>query len=126
MRWSWPRDPKWEVDVEGKVYCDGEQASVTYWGGIKVGKAKWVKHAHIVCESVHGLKPYDKDVCAHRNDIPWDNRPANLYWATYSENARDARRNNCHEHSGNRGEYLRQLDRQINQNPNKKHLGETK
>ena len=47
------------------------------------------KRAIEICTAIHGPKPPDKDVCAHKNDIRDDDRPENLYWATHSENAKD-------------------------------------
>jgi hypothetical protein len=55
-----------------------------------------VKRSIEVCTAVHGPKPADKDLCAHKNDIRDDDRPDNLYWATHAENAQDCVRNGHH------------------------------
>lgn len=46
----------------------------------------------LVCQVFHGPKPEGKELVAHRNGDPADNRAENVYWATYKENLEDARR----------------------------------
>lgn len=46
-----------------------------------------------VCLAFHGLAPSHQHVVCHRNDIPADNRKANLYWGTHQQNADDRERN---------------------------------
>jgi hypothetical protein len=43
----------------------------------------------LVCEAFHGPKPENKSVVAHRDGDPGNNKPDNLYWATYLENEED-------------------------------------
>lgn len=45
--------------------------------------------SHLVAEAFIGPRP-EGMVVAHRNDAPWDNRPENLHYVTYSENTREA------------------------------------
>lgn len=47
------------------------------------------KVALLVLEAFVGPKPADKDLCAHWDGDPANNRPANLRWATWQENADD-------------------------------------
>jgi hypothetical protein len=85
-----------EYDNDGHVYKDGLQIEERKYGDgrmyVKVN-GKIIKRAVVVCTIAHGPKPPDKDLCAHRNDLKDDDRPENVYWATYSENAQDALRN---------------------------------
>ncbi len=46
----------------------------------------------VVLEAFVGPRP-DGAHAAHRNDVPWDDRLENLYWASPSENAYDKIRN---------------------------------
>lgn len=48
--------------------------------------------SHLVCEAFHGPKPADKDLVAHGDGNPQNNRPPNLRWATYIENEEDKRK----------------------------------
>lgn len=51
------------------------------------------KTAHsVVCEVFNGLKPSDKLHCAHKDGNKENNTPANLRWATPTENAEDGLR----------------------------------
>jgi len=67
------------------------------------GRCQHVKVHHAVAEAFLGPKPPGAFVC-HRNDIPTDNRPANLYYGDASTNMLDAYRNGKHSRRGNRGE----------------------
>ncbi len=46
-----------------------------------------------VCLAFHGEPPQDGMIICHKNDVPTDNRPDNLYWGTHSSNADDRVRN---------------------------------
>ncbi len=48
-----------------------------------------VRINRLICESFHGPAPSPKHEAAHRNGNRTDNRPANLKWATGTENAAD-------------------------------------
>lgn len=50
---------------------------------------------HLVLEAFAGPRPLGMVAC-HKNDIPSDNRPDNLYWGTASDNQRDSVRNGTH------------------------------
>ncbi|QPX62610.1 HNH endonuclease [Arthrobacter phage Wollypog] len=54
-----------------------------------------VKISVAVCLAFHGPAPSDGQrwLVAHENDIKTDDRPENLYWATYQRNGMDAVRN---------------------------------
>lgn len=52
--------------------------------------------APLVCEAFHGPKPKDKDLAAHGDGFPENNRPENLRWATYRENEDDKRKHGRH------------------------------
>ncbi len=54
----------------------------------------------LVLEAFIGPRP-DGMIACHRNDVDTDNRIANLYWGTYSDNAWDKVANGNH-HYGNR------------------------
>lgn len=56
-------------------------------------KPKMCLGHRILCELFHGPAPVDRSFACHRNDIATDNRPANLYWGSRSQNAIDAYRN---------------------------------
>lgn len=97
-----PEHPGFEADEDGQVYRDGilligykdEQ------GYIKVvsGRSGYIKRSILVCKAFHGLKPSSTKrlLVAHKNDVPHDDRPSNLYWATYSQNSFDKIRNSGH------------------------------
>ena len=53
------------------------------------GKHRLRYVSHLVAEAFIGPRPAGM-VVAHRNDIPWDNRPENLHYATQSQNVREA------------------------------------
>lgn len=57
------------------------------------GRAKTMMIHVLVCTAFHGPKPTDQHLVCHRNDIPSDNQPGNLYWGTPAENAVDRSRN---------------------------------
>lgn len=101
-----PGYPHWEADTDGKVYYYGAEKPGWMRGGYVYVWARYddTKRAWIVADAFHGAKPLDKDVCAHRNDIKDDDRPENLYWATDSENKRDAVQNGLMMPPYNRGE----------------------
>ena len=71
----------------------GERALVT----LSQGNAVTTEQVHVlVCRAFHGPKPEDKDVTAHWDGDPWNNRPENLRWATFLENEDDKRRHDRH------------------------------
>jgi hypothetical protein len=80
-------------------YLDGRLLSpATHRGGYQAvtlcrhdGK-KTLKVHRLVCEAFHGPCPPDKECVAHRDGNPQNNRPENVYWATYKENAADKER----------------------------------
>lgn len=48
---------------------------------------KFRKKVHIlVCETFHGLKPFEEAVVMHLDDDSENNRPDNLKWGTQKEN----------------------------------------
>lgn len=47
----------------------------------------------LVALAFHGPQPFPGAIVRHLNDIGDDNRPENLAWGTYPENAADAKRN---------------------------------
>lgn len=44
----------------------------------------------MVCLAFHGRPPAGKTLSCHKNGIPTDNRPSNLYWGDQQDNADDA------------------------------------
>lgn len=42
-----------------------------------------------VCLAFNGPRPSPDHIVCHRNDVPDDNRPGNLYWGTPADNTRD-------------------------------------
>lgn len=55
-----------------------------------LGRSRIARVHVLVCESFNGARPAGKTLVAHWNGDPTDNRPANLRWATKSENQRDS------------------------------------
>lgn len=53
------------------------------------GKVRNAVIHRIVCEAFHGPAPLDKPLALHGIGGVGDNRPANLRWGTYQENALD-------------------------------------
>lgn len=53
------------------------------------GKYRLRYVSNVVAEAFIGPRPAGM-VVAHRNDMPWDNRPENLHYVTQSENIREA------------------------------------
>ena len=55
----------------------------------RAGKPHYVLGHRLVCEAFHGPPPEGKPLALHRNDMPGDNRPENLYWGSLSDNQSD-------------------------------------
>lgn len=54
------------------------------------GGGRLTRKVHrLVCEAFHGPRPEGKQCVAHRDGDTENNRPHNVYWATYLENAAD-------------------------------------
>jgi hypothetical protein len=88
-----PGYPGIQASQSGNIYKDGE----VVFGGLSdgyvmvyVGDYKSVDRAKLVCLAFHGEKPEDADLVAHINGHKQDDRPENLYWATWSDNMLDA------------------------------------
>ena len=87
-----PGYPGWQADSDGKVYRDGvEVVGHVLNGYVYVGRIG--KRATLVCIAFHGHRPVGKHLVAHWNDVPDDDRPENLRWATRAENQADRNRN---------------------------------
>lgn len=56
------------------------------------GRAKTVYVHRLVCRMWHGPKPGPGYSACHRNDVPADCTPENLYWGTAKQNAQDRKR----------------------------------
>jgi hypothetical protein len=56
------------------------------------GRRRTTAVHHLVLEAFVGPRPPGHIGC-HRNDVPDDNRPSNLYWGTVADNQRDITRN---------------------------------
>lgn len=100
--------PNYEVSTEGLVrrlrYAHGAQPGhvlkprLGRFGHLYVnlshnGNRKKIAVHRLVCEAFNELQPTPSHIVCHRNDIPDDNRPQNLYWGTHQQNADDRRRN---------------------------------
>ena len=65
------------------------------------GKYKGVGVNRLICQAYHE-NPENKPIVHHINHIRTDNRPENLTWFTYKENAADRKgRSNTSESGGN-------------------------
>lgn len=80
-------------DEDGKVYWDGVECEYSADGLRAYTPFGAIKVALLVCSAFHGVKPKDKDLVAHWDDVPTNNKPSNLRWATTRENSMDAVRN---------------------------------
>lgn len=64
---------------------DGYQRVVLCSGSTK---QRALVHRLVATEFL-GPAPVGKEIVAHKNGVPDDNRPDNVYWADYTDNARD-------------------------------------
>ncbi len=94
-----PGYPGYEADETGAVFRYGIELS-GYTDGqgyrkVVSGRSGYIKRATLGCLAFHGYAPDDgvRRLVAHENDIPGDDRPSNLRWSTYAENAADRKRN---------------------------------
>jgi len=96
--------PRWEADSDGDVFLDGNLA---HYGGDGHGRVMASSgyrgsgyHAQrrstLVCTAWHGPKPFPGAQVNHKNDIPTDDRPSNVYWGTQAQNIQDSVRNFTH------------------------------
>jgi hypothetical protein len=98
-----PGYPGVEVDAYARVWVNGiEKTGWLNFDGYFVfhvgfGKnKKQERRSRLICSAFHGAD-YGGKIVAHKNDIKIDDRPENLYWATYSENLSDAYKNGRHK-----------------------------
>jgi protein gp37 len=88
---------KYEVSNYGKVRRGGRELTLVEHGGgykqvaLSNGSVKTVLVHRLVLEAFD-RPPRDKEEGAHSNGRRWDNRIANLRWATKTENMQDAAR----------------------------------
>jgi HNH endonuclease len=85
--------PGYKVSINGEVYGpDGILCRTRYLGKYVIVVHEYcdIKRATLVCLAYHGPRPRPKMIVAHKNDIPDDDRPQNLRWATKSENTAEA------------------------------------
>src|SRR5262249_49496876 len=93
-----PGYPGYKADTDGKVFSpSGNEVGYRnkreeYYRVALPGGHKKLRHV-LVCLAFHGLPPSILHDVAHWNDVPGDDRPANLRWATPLENAADSIRN---------------------------------
>lgn len=77
-----------------KCYADGRVKSLSIfkfsngYSGVSLNRTPCGLH-RLVCAAFHGPRPSLSHEVAHNNGIKSDNLPANLRWATRSENNRD-------------------------------------
>lgn len=91
---GWP----YEVSSCGRVRrASGEPVR---WYRLGPYKAVWLRKQagarpksfsihRLICVAWHGLPPPDRPWALHRNDVPDDLRPDNLYWGTPQDNVDD-------------------------------------
>lgn len=77
---------QWSGGILKPRYNQDGYAKYTFYLG---GKPHYVLGHRLVCEAFHGPAPEGKPFALHRNDIPNDNRPENLYWGSLSDNQAD-------------------------------------
>lgn len=85
-----------EVSTLGRVRRHGELVTLNPGkrrrAAVGLGRRRRRLVQYLVLEVFVGPRP-EGLICCHRNDDPTDNRLENLYWGTYSDNARDKVRN---------------------------------
>lgn len=91
--------PGWQADSDGNVYFNGElkpggytNGRVRVWAPGRVPLSRSV----LVCTAWHGPKPFPKAKVLHKDDVPDNDHPSNLYWGTDSDNRQDAITNGIH------------------------------
>lgn len=77
----------------------------------------------LVCLAFHGPPPTDKPNALHRNGIPTDDRPSNLYWGTSVDNATDMVRHGT-SLRGKRNPHVKLTDDQVRQIRRRRAAGE--
>ncbi len=91
-RWARVPDSPYGVEVSdrGRVRRHGVilPPSPARRPAVNIGPQRPRAIQYLVLEAFVGPRPKGY-VCCHRNDDSRDNRLANLYWGTYSDNARD-------------------------------------
>lgn len=99
-----PRIKGVECSRPGRVFLNGRELDYRAGKhhpqrGIKVAGTHFDVHV-LVCETFHGLKQQPTLMACHRTDlaIGGDNSADNMYWGTYSDNAKDAHRNGLLTH----------------------------
>ena len=92
-----PGFPRMEVDSLGETYRDGILTIGRISGGyVKIWTGTNEKlRSHLVCLAFHGPRPSISHMALHKNDVPLDDSPDNLYWGTKQDNMRDAINNAC-------------------------------
>jgi len=83
--------PDWQGKHGGQVLRPSRQRG-GYLAHVLIGPGgvRLTKKVHrLVCEAFHGPQPEGKQCVAHRDGDVENNRPQNVYWATYLENAAD-------------------------------------
>lgn len=94
--------PRYFAGSDGNVYRRIKDKRSAHYPWKKVGhigpygyiivflcKTKLVAAHALICEAFHGPKPPHCDQSRHLNGNKTDNRPDNLAWGTYLENAAD-------------------------------------
>lgn len=98
--------PNYWADINGDIYCISKANHMKnklikkkpyknpkngyMYIGIKFKNQYKTVRLHRIIAQTHISNPHNLDIVGHKNNIKTDNRVANLYWTTISENTKKA------------------------------------